>query len=60
MKNEGLMNIGGNNNQFINWQVENTRDEGRTVYNKDGNIIGNLYTFRQAINEKTTTPWDYY
>ena len=53
----GLMNIGGNNNQFINSQVENTRGAGGAVYNTNGTVTYDNCTFTMANNIETTTPW---
>ena len=50
------MNIGGNNNQFINCQVENSGRAGGAVYNTVlGTITYDNYTFTVANDGKTTT-----
>ena len=51
----GLMNIGGNNNQFINCQVENTRGAGGAVYNTEGTVTYDNCMFTMANNIETTT-----
>ena len=48
------MNEGGNNNQFINCQVNNSRAED-FVYNTE-NITYDNYTFTNANNIETITP----
>ena len=54
--NTGLMNTGGNNNQFVNCQVNNSRGAAGVVYNTNGNITYDSCTFTNANNSDTKTP----
>ena len=53
----GFMNIGGDENHFINCEVDGSRGAGFYNWNSNGNIFWTNGLFTRANTIETTTPW---